>query len=157
MCYFDLTSLYRRAEILEKNSWTFFGDLKTPKGHFEINWTLDTYSFWPRVFEILALGLVPREQFDDIRSFPISFSHWSQAWLPQLLRIFFQCKPVFIYKRKSGKFSKTKFNLISTIYRFARGPLWVHPAASHRQWAGKTSLWRLRLKRKRLLKEVNRF
>ena len=106
-----------------------------------------TASFWNFGFRISY----------DIRSFPISFSHWSQAWLPQLLRIFFQCKPVFIYKRKSGKFSKTKFNLISTIYRFARGPLWVHPAASHRQWAGKTSLWRLRLKRKRLLKEVNRF
>ena len=33
---FDLF-LEARAEILEKKSVGFWGDLKTPKGHFEIN------------------------------------------------------------------------------------------------------------------------
>ena len=36
---FDLF-LEARAEILEKKLWIFLGDLKTPKGHFKINWPL---------------------------------------------------------------------------------------------------------------------
>ena len=37
---FDLTTLGARAEILTKISLLFLGDLKTPKGHFKINWPL---------------------------------------------------------------------------------------------------------------------
>ena len=54
--YFDsLTQIFcldlfleARAEILTKISLVFLGDLKTPKGHFEINWPLQQRIFWSK-------------------------------------------------------------------------------------------------------------
>ena len=39
---FDLFLVANRAEILKKISLVILGDLKTPKGHFEINSPLHT-------------------------------------------------------------------------------------------------------------------
>ena len=47
--WFDLF-LEARAEILEKKIVVFWGDLKTPKGHFEINWHLRAYC--PNIYTV---------------------------------------------------------------------------------------------------------
>ena len=72
--YFDsLTLLFwfelfleARAEILSKSlqefRWFFWGDLKTAKGHFEINWPLEMIQCYPKIsiqyldFRDLAAG-----------------------------------------------------------------------------------------------------
>ena len=43
--FFDLTS-FKRLGQKSKNFIGFWGDLKTPKGHFKINWPLDAYVAW---------------------------------------------------------------------------------------------------------------
>ena len=44
--FFDLTSFKRLGRNTRKHSFVFLGDLKTPIGHFEINWPLDRDTGW---------------------------------------------------------------------------------------------------------------
>ena len=55
--WFDLF-LEAKAEILEKISLVFLEDLKTPKGHFKINWPLSAlyFIYWNTKLDTMGLG-----------------------------------------------------------------------------------------------------